>query len=111
MKLKHIATLGLALAPISAIAAPNINGAGATFPAPIYQRWFADYAAQTGNKVNYQSVGSGAGVRQYIANTVEFGASDEFIRPKEIAKVKRGVVQIPLVGGTIALPITNPDVI
>jgi phosphate transport system substrate-binding protein len=81
---------------------PNINGAGATFPAPIYQRWFADYAAQTGNKVNYQSVGSGAGVRQYIANTVEFGASDEFIRPKEIAKVKRGVVQIPLVGGTIA---------
>jgi phosphate transport system substrate-binding protein len=108
MKLKHIATLGLALAPISAIAAPNISGAGATFPAPIYQRWFADYAAQTGNKVNYQSVGSGAGVRQYIANTVEFGASDEFIRPKEIAKVKRGVVQIPLVGGTIAVAYNKP---
>ena len=103
MKLKHIATIGLALAPTAAFAGPALNGAGATFPAPIYQRWFQDYAASTGNRVNYQSVGSGAGVRQFIAGTVDFGASDESISSKDASKVKRGVVQIPMVGGTIAI--------
>ena len=108
MKLKHIATLGLALAPAAALAGPTINGAGATFPAPIYQRWFADYAAASGARVNYQSVGSGAGVRQFIAGTVNFGASDEPIKASEAAKVKRGVVQIPMVGGTIAVAYNKP---
>ena len=61
MKLKRIAAIGLlAAAPGAALAAPAINGAGATFPAPIYQRWFQDYAGITGDRVNYQSVGSGA---------------------------------------------------
>jgi phosphate transport system substrate-binding protein len=108
MKLKHIATLGLALAPTAAFAGPAINGAGATFPAPIYQRWFQDYAGATGEKVNYQSVGSGAGIRQFVAGTVDFGASDEPIKAKEAAKVKRGVVQIPMIGGTIAVAYNNP---
>jgi phosphate transport system substrate-binding protein len=108
MKLKHIATIGLALAPTSALAGPTLNGAGATFPAPIYQRWFQDYARTTGNRVNYQSVGSGAGVRQFVAGTVDFGASDEPIKTKEAAKVKRGVVQIPMVGGTIAVAYNKP---
>ena len=108
MKLKHIATIGLALAPTAAFAGPAINGAGATFPAPIYQRWFQDYSASTGEKVNYQSVGSGAGVRQFVAGTVEFGATDEPIKAKEAAKVKRGVVQIPMVGGTIAVAYNKP---
>ena len=108
MKLKHIATLGLALAPAAAFAGPAINGAGATFPAPIYQRWFQDYAGATGERVNYQSVGSGAGIRQFVAGTVDFGASDEPIKAKEAAKVKRGVVQIPMIGGTIAVAYNKP---
>ena len=108
MKLKHIATIGLALAPTAAFAGPVINGAGATFPAPIYQRWFQDYAAISGDRVNYQSVGSGAGIRQFVAGTVDFGASDEPIKAKEAAKVKRGVIQIPMIGGTIAIAYNKP---
>ena len=109
MKLKHIATIGLlAAAPGAALAGPAINGAGATFPAPIYQRWFQDYANTSGDRVNYQSVGSGAGVRQFVAGTVDFGATDEPIKTKEAAKVKRGVVQIPMVGGTIAVAYNKP---
>jgi len=109
MKLRNIFVAGLvASAPAVALAGPTINGAGASFPAPIYQRWFADYARATGNRVNYQSVGSGAGVRQFIAGTVNFGASDEAIKPADAAKVNRGVVQIPMVGGTIAVAYNKP---
>jgi phosphate transport system substrate-binding protein len=98
----------LAVAPAAALAAPAINGAGASFPAPIYMRWLQDYNKATGNRVNYQSVGSGAGVRQFVAGTVNFGASDEPIKASEAAKVKRGVVQIPMVGGTIAVAYNKP---
>ena len=94
--------------PFAALAGPALNGAGATFPAPIYQRWFQDYSRQTGNRVNYQSVGSGAGVRQFVAGTVDFGATDEPIKASEAAKVKRGVVQIPMIGGTIAVAYNKP---
>jgi len=59
-------------------------------------------------RVNYQSVGSGAGVRQFIAGTVDFGASDEPIKASEAKQVKRGVVQIPMVGGTIAVAYNKP---
>lgn len=108
MKLKNFIAVGLVAAPVAALAAPALNGAGATFPAPIYQRWFQDYARTSGNRVNYQSVGSGAGVRQFIAGTVDFGASDEPIKVSEIKQVKRGVVQIPMVGGTIAVAYNKP---
>ena len=100
-----LSSLGLAGA---AIAQTAINGAGATFPAPFYQRAFAG-AAGLGIKVNYQSVGSGAGVRQYVAGTVDFGATDEPIKASEAAKVKRGVVQFPAVGGTIAVAYNKAD--
>jgi phosphate transport system substrate-binding protein len=103
MKLKNIIAIGLIAAPTAALAGTNLNGAGATFPAPLYQRWFNDYAQTSGNRVNYQSVGSGAGVRQFVAGTVDFAASDEPISSKDASKVKRGVVQIPMVGGTIAI--------
>jgi len=108
MKLKNLIIAGLIVAPTATLAGTTLNGAGATFPAPIYQRWFADYASSTGERVNYQSVGSGAGVRQYIAGTVDFGATDEPISSKEASKVKRGVVQIPMVGGTIAIAYNKP---
>jgi phosphate transport system substrate-binding protein len=103
-----IFTIGLALAPTTALAGPALNGAGATFPAPLYQRWFGDYAASTGNRVNYQSIGSGAGIKQFIKETVDFAASDEPISAKDAAKVKRGFVQIPMTGGTIAVAYNNP---
>ncbi|MFM7086856.1 MAG: phosphate ABC transporter substrate-binding protein PstS [Cyanobium sp.] len=93
---------------VAALANVTLNGAGATFPAPFYQRAFAGAASQ-GIRVNYQSVGSGAGVRQFVAGTVDFGATDEPIKPAEAAKVSRGVVQFPAVGGTIALGYNKSD--
>ena len=93
---------------MSASAAPKLNGAGASFPAKIYTRWFADLAGSGGPRVNYQSVGSGSGRRQFIAGTVDFGASDDPMKKTDMAKVKRGVVQIPMVGGTIAFGYNKP---
>ena len=94
--------------PLLSYAGTTLNGAGATFPYPFYARVFSDYSKVSGARVNYASVGSGAGVRQFVAGTVDFGASDEPISPKEAAKVKRGVVQIPMVGGTIAIAYNKP---
>ena len=101
-----IAAAGAGLvAPV--LAQATINGAGATFPAPFYQRAFAGVASKV--RVNYQSVGSGAGVRQFVAGTVDFGATDEPIKSSEAAKVSRGVVQFPAVGGTIAVAYNKAD--
>ena len=83
----------------------SISGAGATFPAPLYQRWFIDYSIQTGNRVNYQAVGSGAGVRQYNAGTVDFGASDGAVSDD---KQKIPMVHIPMTGGAIVPAYNNP---
>jgi phosphate transport system substrate-binding protein len=90
--------LGLASCGVSS----SLNGAGASFPASIYQRWFQELSGQ-GVRVNYQSVGSGAGVRQFMSRTVDFGASDVPMKPEEIAKVPQGVVQIPMTAGAIAV--------
>jgi phosphate transport system substrate-binding protein len=121
MKLKYIFASGLfAAIPFAAYAGTTLNGAGATFPFIFYSRVFQDYSTVSGNRVNYASTGSGAGVRQFIAGTVDFAATDEPIKPSEAAKVKRGVVQIPMVGGTIAvaynksgcsLKLTQPQVV
>lgn len=80
----------------------TLNGAGASFPASIYQRWFQELAGQ-GVRVNYQSVGSGAGVRQFISRTVDFAASDVPMKAEELAKLPQGVVQIPMTAGAIAV--------
>ena len=85
----------------------KLSAAGASFPAAIYQRWFQGLSTQ-GVMVNYQSVGSGAGVRQFTAETVDFGASDKPMKPEAIAKVSRGVVQIPMTAGAIAVAYNNP---
>ena len=105
MKLKAIAAAALA-APLvvacgsteSAKAPYKLNGAGATFPAPYYNAVLGDLAQATGNKVNYQAVGSGAGVRQFTAKTVDFGASDGAVSD---AKQKLPMVHIPMTGGAI----------
>ena len=93
----------------TALASATLNGAGATFPAPFYQAAFQSLAGSGGPKVNYQSVGSGAGVRQFLAGTVDFAATDEPIKPAEAAKVARGVIQFPTVGGTIAVAFNKAD--
>ncbi len=86
----------------------RIIGAGATFPAKIYTRWFSDLAKSGGPKVNYQSLGSGYGRKSFIDQTVDFAASDDPMSPDDIGKVTRGLVQIPVVGGTIAFGYNNP---
>ncbi|MCM2296346.1 phosphate ABC transporter substrate-binding protein PstS [Rhodoferax sp.] len=84
--------------------AQSITGAGATFPAPIYAKWAAEYNKQTGVKVNYQSVGSGAGIKQIDSKTVDFGASD-MPQTDEVLKAK-GQFQFPtVIGGTV--PVIN----
>ena len=95
-------------AGMSASAAERLNGAGASFPAKIYQRWFSTLAKEGGPQVNYQAVGSGSGRKAFIDQTVNFGASDDPMKKKDMAKVKRGVVQIPMVGGTIAFGYNKP---
>ena len=90
------------LAGQSVTASMRLSGAGASFPAKIYTRWFFDLAKSGGPRVNYQAVGSGSGRKAFIDQTVNFGASDDPMKDKDIAKVTRGLVQIPMVGGTIA---------
>jgi len=93
--------ISLILSP-SAMASKRLSGAGATFPSKIYTRWFFDLAKSGGPRVNYQAVGSGSGRKAFIDETVNFGASDDPMKEADIKKVKRGLVQIPMVGGTIA---------
>ena len=80
-----------------------LTGVGSTVPSAIYERWFEQFASQTGTRVNYHPVGSGAGIKQFIAETVDFGATDAPMKDSEIAKVNRGVVQLPMVGAAIAI--------
>ena len=82
----------------------TLTGAGASFPAPLYQKWFFEYNKQNPNvKVTYQSVGSGAGVEQFTQQTVDFGASDVAMKDEEIAKVDRGTVLLPMTAGSVVL--------
>ena len=72
-------------------AGTQLQGAGATFPAPLYQRWIAEYTKSNPNvQINYQAVGSGAGIKQFTQNLVAFGASDAAMKDDEIAAVKQG---------------------
>lgn len=89
----------------------SITGAGASFPAPLYQKWFAEYNKQNPDiKVAYQSVGSGAGVEQFTQQTVDFGASDVAMKDAEIAAVDRGVVLLPMTAGSVVLAYNLPGV-
>ena len=95
----------------SAAAATQLQGAGATFPAPLYQRWIAEYTkANPDVQINYQGVGSGAGIKQFTQNLVSFGASDAAMTDKEIAAVKQGVVLIPATAGSIVLAYNLPGI-
>src|ERR1700716_3744964 len=97
-----IAALAAATLSLSAFAA-DITGAGATFPYPIYAKWADAYKKQTGNGMNYQSIGSGGGIKQITAKTVDFGASDMPMKPEDLEK--NGLVQWPQVMGGVVLVI------
>jgi len=100
---RAIAAAGLVAASTSAFAA-DITGAGATFPFPIYSKWADAYKKQTGNGLNYQSIGSGAGIKQIVSKTVTFGASDMPLKVEQLDK--DGLVQWPMVMGAI-VPVVN----
>jgi phosphate transport system substrate-binding protein len=97
-----IAAAAMAIPVISM--AQNVTGAGASFPAPLYSKWAADYNKATGVKINYQSVGSGAGLRQIEAKTVDFGASDAPLT--DAVLTQKGLVQFPTVIGGV-VPVVN----
>ncbi len=89
----------------------DLTGAGATFPYPIYSKWFSDYANLTGVKINYQSIGSGGGIRQLSEGTVDFGASDSPMSDEEMAKPKGGpILHIPTVLGADVVTYNLPGV-
>src|SRR5690348_5537970 len=101
-KLFGVAALAAAIAT-PAVAA-DITGAGATFPYPIYAKWADAYKKATGVGMNYQSIGSGGGIKQITAKTVDFGASDMPLKPEELEKY--GLIQFPtVIGGDV--PVVN----
>ena len=116
MKSKILAVVGMALFAAacgtnggsssnrSAAAAVQITGAGSTFVYPVLSAWSADYRKQTGTAINYQSIGSGGGISQIKAGTVDFGASDQPLDPKELAEA--GLAQFPIVVGGV-VPVVN----
>jgi phosphate transport system substrate-binding protein len=103
-KLAKVALASSVLAVAAFAQAQEVTGAGASFPAPLYSKWAADYNKATGVKINYQSVGSGAGIRQIEAKTVDFGASDAPLSDDELAK--KGLMQFPTVIGGV-IPVIN----
>jgi phosphate transport system substrate-binding protein len=106
VKLKVIAAGVLALVAAGA-SAQNINGAGATFPYPIYSKWFSEYSQLHPNvKINYQSIGSGGGIRQVSEGTVDFGATDGPMTDEQINGAKVKVMHIPTVLGAV-VPVYN----
>ncbi len=115
MKFTSLITIAIAAAASAILAnsarAQQLSGAGATFPAPLYQRWAVEYnKLHPKVQVNYQSVGSGAGVKQFVQGTVDFAASDAAMSDEEIAKVKQGVVMIPATAGSIVIAYNLPGV-
>src|SRR5574340_1217554 len=104
IQLIRVAALALACAMAAAAEAADISGAGATFPYPLYAKWADAYKKETGVGLNYQSIGSGGGIKQIEARTVTFGASDMPLEPKKLRAA--GLVQFPTVVGGSA-PVVN----
>ena len=86
-----------------------LTGAGATFPYPIYSKWFDMYHESTGVQINYQSIGSGGGIQQLKAGTVDFGASDAALNDEKLGEMPHPVLHIPTVAGAVVLAYNLPD--
>lgn len=102
--LSFVVALSILLLFSKAFAEKTLNGAGATFPYPVYSAWAYEYHKVTGVKLNYQSIGSGGGIRQIVNRTVDFGASDNVLTPEELNK--DGLLQFPAVMGGV-VPVVN----
>jgi phosphate transport system substrate-binding protein len=115
-RLFALTAVGLAVAAVPVVtfaqATTSLKGAGATFPDPLYKAYFASNGFKTATSLNvqYNGIGSGGGIKQMIAETVDFGASDAAMTDEEIAKVKRGVVMVPTAGGAVAVVYNLPGV-
>jgi phosphate transport system substrate-binding protein len=104
-------TAGALFSVVASSQSVDLTGAGATFPYPIYSKWFADYARATGVRINYQSIGSGGGIRQLSEQTVDFGASDSPMSDAELAAAKGGaVLHFPTVMGAVVITYNVPGV-
>lgn len=103
---KIILILSLILIPT--FAQVSLTGAGATFPYPLYSRWFYDFEKETGIKINYQAIGSGAGIQQIRAGTVDFGATDAPLTGKD--QEESGLIMIPTVAGAVAIIYNLPEI-
>ncbi|MGC2063676.1 MAG: extracellular solute-binding protein, partial [Thermodesulfovibrionales bacterium] len=106
--LKLALVLALVLSFTSAYAAETLNGAGATFPYPVYSAWSFEYNKVAGVQLNYQSIGSGGGQRQITERTVDFGASDDPLKPEQLQKDK--LLQFPAVIGGV-VPVANLEAV
>jgi phosphate transport system substrate-binding protein len=105
------ATMAFLSCSCSGVPITDLQGSGATFPAPLYKRWFLEYyRANPDVQVSYQAIGSGAGVRQFTEELGDFGASDAAMSDKEIEAVKRGVLLLPMTAGSIVLAYNVPGV-
>lgn len=108
MFFKSIIAAAAMIGAVTVACAADISGAGATFPFPIYAKWADSYKKDTGNGLNYQSIGSGAGIKQIRAKTVTFGATDAPLEAKELDK--DGLAQWPMVMGGIVMVVNIPGV-
>jgi phosphate transport system substrate-binding protein len=104
------ALVGLTAAVGAPADAQSLTGAGATFPNPIYTKWFDAYHKQTGVQINYQSIGSGGGIRQFTEGTVDFGASDGPMNESQIAAVNGNVLHVPTVLGAVVVTYNLPSI-
>ena len=105
----RLASVLILAAAMPAVAQTTLTGAGATFPYPIYSKWFDAYSKSTGVQINYQSIGSGGGIRQYTDGTVDFGATDGPMNPTQMAAVQGEVIHLPTVMGAVVLTYNLPS--
>jgi len=108
MKKLLLMVVALLMFAVPAFAGVALNGAGATFPYPLYSKWFYSYEKETGVKINYQSIGSGGGIAQVKAGTVDFGASDAPLKGEDLRAA--GLFQFPMVAGVVAVVYNLPGV-
>jgi phosphate transport system substrate-binding protein len=104
------AVLVLALLTVTAMAQTSLNAAGATFPYPIYSKWFNEFAKTHGVQINYQSIGSGGGIRQLQSGTVDFGASDMPLNDQQLKEMGKSIIQFPTVLGSVVPAYNVPGV-
>ena len=106
---RHLLLAAAALTMAAPAAGQTLTGAGATFPNPIYTKWFDAYNKKTGVQINYQSIGSGGGIRQFTEGTVDFGATDGPMNESQIAAVNANVLHVPTVLGAVVVTYNLPS--